>query len=72
MRAPSGAVQKWMSCWGLAVAGGCATATSINRAVPPLAKVIQDSSQTRTTAAAAGAAVPLSGAVRFVDELQRT
>lgn len=43
------------------VVGGCATATGINPAVPPLAKVIQDSSQTRTTAAAAGASVPLSG-----------
>jgi hypothetical protein len=43
------------------VVGGCATATGINPAVPPLAKVIQDSSQVRTTAAAAGASVPLSG-----------
>ncbi len=43
------------------VVGGCATATGITPAVPPLAKAIQDSSQTRTTAAAAGASVPLSG-----------
>src|SRR5687768_1916146 len=43
------------------VVGACATATGINPAVPPLAKVIQDSSQVRTTSAAAGASVPLSG-----------
>lgn len=43
------------------VVSGCATATGINRAVPPLAKVIQDSSQVRTTAASVGASVPLSG-----------
>jgi Domain of unknown function (DUF2935)/TAT (twin-arginine translocation) pathway signal sequence len=43
------------------VVGGCATATGINPAVPPLAKVIQDSSQTRTTLAAAGASMPMSG-----------
>jgi Domain of unknown function (DUF2935) len=42
-------------------AGGCATATGLNRAVPPLAKVVQDSSQTRTTSAAAGASMPTSG-----------
>ncbi|MGQ0547707.1 MAG: DUF2935 domain-containing protein [Betaproteobacteria bacterium] len=41
--------------------GGCATATGINPAVPPLAKVVQDSSQTRTTSAAAGASMPMSG-----------
>jgi hypothetical protein len=41
--------------------GGCATATGINPAVPPLAKVVQDSSQTRTTFAAPGASMPLSG-----------
>jgi hypothetical protein len=35
---------------------GCATATGINPIVPPLAKVVQDSSQTRPTAAAMGAA----------------
>jgi hypothetical protein len=43
------------------VVAGCATATGINPAVPPLAKVIQDSSQTGTTSASAGASVPLSG-----------
>src|SRR5919108_2196439 len=43
------------------VAGGCATATGLTRAVPPLAKVVQDSSQVRTTSAAAGASMPLSG-----------
>ena len=43
------------------VVGGCATATGVNPAVPPLAKVIQDSSQVRTTSAAAGASMPLSG-----------
>lgn len=43
------------------VVAGCATATGINPAVPPLAKVIQDSSQTRTTLAASGTSVPLSG-----------
>jgi hypothetical protein len=35
---------------------GCATATGINPIVPPLAKVVQDSSQTRPTAATMGAA----------------
>jgi hypothetical protein len=34
---------------------GCATATGINPLVPPLAKVVQDTSQTRPTAAAMGA-----------------
>ena len=43
------------------VAGGCATATGLNRAVPPLAKVVQDSSQVATTSAAAGASMPTSG-----------
>jgi hypothetical protein len=43
------------------VAGGCATATGLNPAVPPLAKVVQDSSQVRTTSAAAGASMPTSG-----------
>lgn len=50
---------------GLIVLGGavgaCATATGINPAVPPLAKVVQDSSQTRTTSASAGASMPTSG-----------
>ena len=46
---------------GLLALGGCATATGINPAVPPLAKVIQDGSQVRTTSAAAGASMPLSG-----------
>jgi hypothetical protein len=41
--------------------GGCRTATGLNPAVPPLAKVVQDSSQLRTTSAAAGASMPLSG-----------
>lgn len=41
--------------------GGCATATRINPAVPPLAKVLQESSQTRATSAAAGASMPISG-----------
>lgn len=44
---------------GLAVAGGvvggCATATGINPAVPPAAKVVQDNSQTKATPASAGA-----------------
>jgi hypothetical protein len=40
---------------------GCTTATGVNRAVPPLAKALQDSSQVRTTSAAAGASMPLSG-----------
>jgi hypothetical protein len=35
--------------------GGCATATGINPVVPPAAKLIQDSAQTRTTVAQAGA-----------------
>src|SRR5687768_11860317 len=43
------------------VLGGCRTATGLNPAVPPLAKVVQDSSQVRTTLAAAGASMPLSG-----------
>ncbi len=47
---------------GLLVAGGalggCATATGINRAVPPAAKVVQSSSQTHATSAAAGASMP--------------
>jgi hypothetical protein len=46
---------------GLLALGGCATATGINPAVPPLAKVIQDGGQVRTTSAAAGASMPLSG-----------
>lgn len=43
------------------VVGGCRTATGLNPAVPPLAKVVQDSSQLRTTSASAGASMPLSG-----------
>jgi hypothetical protein len=43
------------------VLGGCRTATGLNPAVPPLAKVVQDSSQVRTTSAAAGASMPMSG-----------
>lgn len=43
------------------VAGGCATATGLNRAVPPLAKVVQDDSQVRSTSASAGASMPVSG-----------
>src|SRR5688572_15610853 len=43
------------------VLGGCRTATGLNPAVPPLAKVVQDSSQVRTTSAAAGASMPSSG-----------
>src|SRR5688500_11688349 len=39
--------------------GGCATATGINRAIPPAAKALQDSSQVRTTSAAAGATMPM-------------
>jgi hypothetical protein len=35
----------------LGLVGGCATATGINRAIPPAAKVVQDSSQVRTTPA---------------------
>jgi len=46
---------------GVLALGGCATATGINPAVPPLAKVIQEGSQVRTTSAAAGASMPLSG-----------
>jgi hypothetical protein len=41
--------------------GACATATGINPAVPPLAKVVQDSKQTRATSAARGAEMPVSG-----------
>ena len=41
--------------------GGCATATGITGAIPPAAKVIQDSSQVRTTSAAAGASMPTTG-----------
>jgi hypothetical protein len=41
--------------------GGCATATGINPAIPPAAKVLQDASQVRTTSAAAGASMPLEG-----------
>jgi len=41
--------------------GGCATGTGITGAIPPAAKVIQDSSQVRTTSAAAGASMPASG-----------
>lgn len=37
------------------VVGGCATATGINPAVPPAAKVVQDSRQTAATPASAGA-----------------
>jgi hypothetical protein len=44
-----------LSAASVAVAG-CATATGINPAVPPLAKVVQDPSQTRPTPAAMGAA----------------
>ena len=43
------------------VVAGCATATGMNPAVPVAAKVLQDSSQTRATSAAAGASMPLSG-----------
>ncbi len=41
--------------------GGCATATRINPAVPPLAKVVQDSEQVRASSAAAGATMPTDG-----------
>jgi hypothetical protein len=43
------------------VASGCATATGLNPAVPPLAKAIQTETQLRTTSAAAGASMPSSG-----------
>ena len=46
---------------GLLALGGCATATGINPAVSPLAKVIQEGSQVRATSAAAGASMPLAG-----------
>ena len=50
---------------GLVVLGGtltsCRTATGLNPAVPPLAKAIQTETQIRTTSAAAGASMPLSG-----------
>ena len=42
--------------------GACATATGINPAVPPAAKVLQDSKQTAATPASAGATMPLSSA----------
>jgi len=41
------------------VLGGCATATRINPAVPPAARIIQDPAQVATTPASAGAAMPL-------------
>ena len=43
-----------------AAAGGCATATGILPVVPPAAKVVQDSSQIRTTPASLGATMPAS------------
>jgi hypothetical protein len=41
------------------IAAGCATATGINRAIPPVARVVQDRSQVAATAAAPGARMPL-------------
>jgi hypothetical protein len=50
---------------GLAAIGGlvqgCATATGINPAVPPAAKVIQDRTQVNATPASAGASMPKGG-----------
>jgi hypothetical protein len=43
------------------LAGGCATATGINPAVPPAAKVVQSPSQTASTPASAGASMPMDG-----------
>ena len=41
------------------LAGGCATATGINRAIPPAAHVIQDRAQVASTPAGPGARMPL-------------
>jgi hypothetical protein len=43
---------------GVAVLGGCQTATGINPLVPPAAKVVQDRSQTEPTAVAGGSMPP--------------
>ncbi|MGQ0546535.1 MAG: DUF2935 domain-containing protein [Betaproteobacteria bacterium] len=58
---PSLTRRRLLEAGGLLALGGCATATGINPAVPPLAKVIQEGSQVRATSAAAGASMPLSG-----------
>jgi hypothetical protein len=42
-----------------AISAGCATATGINRLVPPAAKAIQDTGQVSATPARAGASMPL-------------
>jgi hypothetical protein len=39
------------------VVGGCATATEINPLIPPVAKLVEDTAQTRTTPAEPGAAI---------------
>jgi hypothetical protein len=44
-----------------AFAGGCATASGINPAVPALAKAAQDAGQVEPTSAAAGSSMPLHG-----------
>ena len=51
---------------GVAVLGGGETATGINPAIPPAAKVIQSGSQTETTPVAERP--PLSGAVEPIDK----
>jgi hypothetical protein len=43
------------------ITAGCATATGINRVVPPAAKLVQDRTQVSTTPARAGASMPLEG-----------
>jgi DUF2935 family protein len=43
------------------VVGGCATATGLNRAVPPAAKLVQERSQVATTAASSGSSMPMGG-----------
>jgi hypothetical protein len=39
------------------VVGGCATATEINPLIPPVAKLVEDTAQTRTTPAEPGASI---------------
>jgi hypothetical protein len=46
---------------GMAALAGCDTATGINRAIPPAAKVVQDDTQTRPTAAMSVGVPPPEG-----------
>ena len=65
MSTPSITRRDVLKIGGLAAIGGlvegCATATGINRAVPPAAKVVQDRSQINATPASAGATMPKGG-----------